>query len=233
MPLLLSLIVFCVLLAGLPSLTPAATTSATQGVALTSLYWDCCKASCSWEDHGSFVGNPVNTCGINGTRQTDWNLGSGCGDGESFSCQDQTPWSVNNTFSYGFVGALIDGYLERTWCCGCYELEFTTAPVKGKRIVVQASNSNYDSTGHSVFNIGIPGGYDYASACAKQFGQSDINGKENDGVLTRDQCDLLPDTLRSGCYWRFDWLLNARKPNLLTDHDFVVPPGSGRLALLN
>ncbi|KAF3915148.1 Endoglucanase-5 [Dactylellina cionopaga] len=188
--------------------------SSTEGVAVTSLYWDCCKASCSWADHVFAVDNPVNVCSINGTRLTDYNLGTGCSDGESFACQDETPWAVNDTFSYGFVGAYIDGFLERTWCCGCYEFEFTDGPVKGKKMVVQSTNSNYDANGFSQFNLGIPGGYDYASACAKQFGANEVNGKENNGVLTRDQCDLLPDTLKAGCYWRFDWLMDAKKPNV-------------------
>ncbi|KAF3938657.1 Endoglucanase-5 [Dactylella cylindrospora] len=188
--------------------------SSTKGTAQTSFYWDCCKASCSWADHGFFVGNPIAVCGANGTRLTDWNLGTGCSDGESFSCQDQIPWAVNDTFSYGFMGAYIDGYLERTWCCGCYELEFTDTAIKGKKMVVQASNSNYDAVGYSQFNIGIPGGYDYASACRKQFGATEVNGKDNNGVLTRDQCDLLPETLRKGCQWRFDWFLDAKRPNV-------------------
>ncbi|KAF3148194.1 hypothetical protein TWF594_001388 [Orbilia oligospora] len=203
-----------VLLAAAPQVVYGQAKTSVSGVAQTSLYWDCCKASCSWADHGFFVGNPINTCDINGTRLTDWNLGTGCSDGESFSCQDQIPWAVNETFSYGFVGAFINGYGERTWCCGCYELEFTDGPIKGNKMVVQASNTNYDAKGYSQFNFGIPGGYDYSSACAKQFGPSEINTKDNDGVLRRDQCDLLPNTLKPGCQWRFDWFKDAQRPNI-------------------
>ncbi|KAK6540504.1 hypothetical protein TWF694_009294 [Orbilia ellipsospora] len=192
----------------------ASSVNSTSGTGATSFYWDCCKASCSWTAHGSFVGNPVQVCNINGTKISDYTLGTGCNDGDSFSCLDQIPWAVNDTFSYGFVGAEIDGFLESTWCCGCYEFVFTNGPVQGKRMVVQASNTNYDAHGYSQFNLGIPGGYDYASGCATEFGASPIFGKQNNGVLTRDQCDYLPDSLKPGCQWRFDWFLNANKPNV-------------------
>jgi len=33
------------------------------------------------------------------------------------------------------------GSSEQQWCCQCYELTFTSGPVKGKKFVIQAVNT--------------------------------------------------------------------------------------------
>ncbi len=42
-------------------------------------------------------------------------------------------------------------------CCACYELTFTSGPVKGKKMIVQATNTGGD-LGDDHFDIQIPGG---------------------------------------------------------------------------
>ncbi len=59
----------------------------------------------------------------------------------AFSCNNNQPWAVNNNLAYGFAGAYIEGQDEPDWCCGCYELTFTTGPVVGKRMIVQVTNT--------------------------------------------------------------------------------------------
>jgi hypothetical protein len=124
--------------------------------ALTTRYWDCCKPSCAWSDKASF-NKPIQSCDINNKPLLDTNQGTGCNGGTSFACANNSPWAVNDTFSYGFVGAYLKGGDESTWCCGCYQLSFTSGPVKGKSMIVQASNTDYDMPDQNVFTFGVCG----------------------------------------------------------------------------
>lgn len=45
--------------------------------------------------------------------------------------------------------------VETDWCCGCYELKFTTGPIAGKTMVVQAQNTGYDQPTSNVFNFAV------------------------------------------------------------------------------
>lgn len=74
---------------------------------ITTRYWDCCKVSCGWPGKAS-VTNPVQTCGIDGITPIDMNTQSVCNSGTAFTCNNQQPWSVNNTFSYGFSSVNIN-----------------------------------------------------------------------------------------------------------------------------
>jgi glycosyl hydrolase family 45 len=56
-------------------------------------------------------------------------------------CSSQSPWAINDTVSYGFAAVKLAGSSEQQWCCQCYELTFTSGPVKGKKFVVQAVNT--------------------------------------------------------------------------------------------
>jgi hypothetical protein len=64
----------------------------------------------------------------------------------------------------------------------------------------------------------IPGGnttsYD---GCARQFGvDQTVFGQDKKGVSQRSDCANLPQQLRSGCEWRFDWLKDAPFPRCVT-----------------
>lgn len=97
----------------------------------------------------------IQACDIDNKPQMDVQAGTGCNGGASFSCATNAPWAVNDTFSYGFVGAHMKGNVEQDWCCGCYEIKFTTGTVKGKTMVVQAHNTNYDAPESNVFNFAV------------------------------------------------------------------------------
>ncbi|KFY21245.1 hypothetical protein V491_03031 [Pseudogymnoascus sp. VKM F-3775] len=196
----------------LPSLISAA--YPTKGIAVTDRYWDCCKPSCGWKGKASF-NSPVFSCDNNNTHLTDFNAGTGCNGGTAFLCADQSPWAVNDTFSYGFVGASLMGYVEDAWCGACYQLDFTSGDVKGKRMVVQAHNTGYDVHDSNRFALAVPGGNtSYSGACAIQYGVSNsVFGEENVGLSKASQCDQLPKALQAPCHWRFDWFQDANRPN--------------------
>lgn len=59
-------------------------------------------------------------------------------------CSNQSPWSVSDTLAYGFAARTIAGETGSSWCCACYELTFTSAPLVGKKLVVQTTNTGSD-----------------------------------------------------------------------------------------
>ena len=72
-------------------------------------------------------------------------------------CNDNQPWAVNDDLAYGFAAASVAGKDESGWCCGCYELTFTSAGIEGKKMVVQVTNTGGD-LGSNHFDLQIPGG---------------------------------------------------------------------------
>lgn len=127
------------------------------GETITTRFWDCCKPSCSWNAKAHF-NKPVETCDKNDALIADVNAGTGCGEGGyAYTCNDQQPWAVNDTFSYGFAGIFITGHpeTEEFWCCACYQLNFTSDPIKGKTMVVQASNTAFDINTANRFSLAV------------------------------------------------------------------------------
>jgi hypothetical protein len=129
----------------------------------------------------------------------------------------------------------LEGHASNSWCCSCYELVFTSGVVKGKRMIVQAHNSGFDMLTANRFGLAvclfvllhpdscsqldadfpqIPGGNtSFAGACARQYGvNNSVFGEENNGVSSIDDCDQLPEILKPGCRWRFEWFQNADRP---------------------
>jgi hypothetical protein len=157
------------------------------------------------------VNQPVFACDANFQRITDPNAKSGCDGGSAFSCADQTPWALNDEFAYGFAATSLAGGSEASWCCGCYELTFTSGPVAGKKMVVQSTSTGGD-LGSNHFDLNIPGGgVGIFDGCSPQFGG--LGGQRYGGVSSRSECDSFPEALKPGCYWRFDWFKNADNPN--------------------
>jgi hypothetical protein len=117
------------------------------GEAVTTRFWDCCKPSCGWDGKAD-VSHPVSSCSPD-DKPVDIATGTGCNGGGAFQCSNQQPWAINDTLSYGFAGVFITpdltgGGIEDAWCCACYRLDFTSEPLRGKSMVVQASNTAYD-----------------------------------------------------------------------------------------
>jgi hypothetical protein len=129
------------------------------GEAITTRFWDCCKPSCAWNGKAD-VNKPVLSCTAD-NKVTDVAAGTACGTGgTAYQCSDQQPWAINDTLSYGFAGAFIlpsltNGGIEGAWCCACYQLDFTSEPLRGKTLIVQASNTAYDVTTTNRFSLAV------------------------------------------------------------------------------
>lgn len=122
---------------------------------LTKRIRDCCKPGCASVIDG--VTAPVRTCDFHdqpflldpvAAAAVSW----GCdpnGLGEGLACSDQTPWAINDDLAYGF--AAVNPPLGK--CCACYKLTFTSGPVEGKQMIVQATNTG-DIAGNQ-FDIAV------------------------------------------------------------------------------
>ncbi|KAI7858177.1 RlpA-like double-psi beta-barrel-protein domain-containing protein-containing protein [Circinella umbellata] len=197
------------------SSTYAPISGGSSGAGSTTRYWDCCKASCSWPGKAD-VSSPVNTCKADGvTRLTDNNAQSGCNGGNAYMCNDNQPWAVNDKLSYGFAAASIAGKNEAGWCCGCYELTFTSGAVEGKKLVVQVTNTGGD-LGSNHFDLQIPGGgVGIFNGCESQWNApSNGWGERYGGLSSVSGCSDLPKELQAGCEWRFNWFKNADNPSV-------------------
>lgn len=131
-----------------------AASASINGTAFTSMYWDCCKPDCAWEGQSDFT-KPVLTCDKNDNPLRDLSAQSACDDGPATVCTDQTPWAVNDTFSYGFASVFIKGAELKSWCCSCFELEFTDTSIRGKRMIVQGINTNYNEDEKNYFSLTV------------------------------------------------------------------------------
>lgn len=58
-------------------------------------------------------------------------------------CADQAPWLVGDNLAYGYAAVIIEGGSEASWCCACYELTFTSGPANGKRMIIQATDTEF------------------------------------------------------------------------------------------
>ena len=184
---------------------------------ITTRYWDCCKSSCSWPGKVSGTDSKVKICRRDGYASiSDANARSGCDGGDAFICNNQIPWAVNDQLAYGFAAATIPGLDESRRCCACYKLDFTSGPVQGKSMIVQVTNSGSDVHPNQ-FDLQIPGGgVGIFNGCSGQWGAGrDGWGQRYGGVSSRDQCSWLPEQIRQGCLFRFDWFRGADNPSMV------------------
>ena len=127
-----------------------------SGVANTTQNWNCCKPSCGWPGKAD-VNSPVQSCDINNHPLANYSVVSSCQDGPSYMCADQAPWLVNEQMAYGFAAVSIDGGSEASWCCACFELAFTSGSVLGKKMIVQATDTQFGAPpgSHFVLAVGL------------------------------------------------------------------------------
>ncbi|KAH8655049.1 RlpA-like double-psi beta-barrel-protein domain-containing protein-containing protein [Tricladium varicosporioides] len=188
-----------------------------SGSGKTTRYWDCCKPSCSWSDKITLGSgsHPVTTCDKKDAPLSSFNEPSGCTNGGAFMCSNQSPWAVSDDLAYGFAATTIKGGTESSWCCACYELTFTSEAVKGKKMIVQATNTGSDLADNQ-FDISIPGGgFGLFNGCAEQWGVPSSDwGAQYGGVGSRTACDKLPAALKAGCQFRFDWFGGSNNPTV-------------------
>lgn len=170
---------------------------------------------------------------------------SACTNGKSgaFACTDMAPVAVNDTLAYAFVAAPGSG---NQGCGKCYHLQFnggnhdnnikaTHKALKGKHMIVMASNIGYDVE-KGQFDMMVPGGgvglYD---ALSTMVNASNVEwGAQYGGFLShcqqslgydasvaayqscvKDMCAAAftgYDNLLRGCEWFADWYMAADNP---------------------
>ncbi|KAK2756166.1 hypothetical protein FQN54_005574 [Arachnomyces sp. PD_36] len=184
-----------------------------SGSGTTTRYWDCCKPSCSWSGKAD-VSAPVGTCDIDDNPLSDPDADSGCEGGPAYMCSDNSPWAVDADLAYGYAAVSVAGGDESTWCCSCFELTFTSGPVSGKKMVVQAVNTGAD-LGSNQFDIAIPGGgVGIFDGCSTQWEEPEGGWGAQYGGISTNTCSSFPEPLSPGCAWRFDWFQNADNPSV-------------------
>jgi len=190
-------------------------TNGTRG--RTTRYWDCCLPSCSWKENtgGPFV-KPCLADGVTPIPDFSYLYGSGCSGGKGYLCNSNQPWALNENIAFGFSAASFTEGTQKEWCCGCYRMQFTSGNANGKQMIVQIVNTGYDlSSNH--FDLQIPGGgVGIFNGCESQW-NSDPNGwgQRYGGVSSIDQCNNLPEQLRDGCKWRFEWFKGSDNPDIV------------------
>ena len=125
-------------------------------------YWDCCMPHCAQPAHGG----TASTCSANGgkTRIDNNSNKNVCQEGgQGSTCTSQIPIIVSDKLAYAF--AATPG--NDNTCGKCFALTFTGRgkyetktnheKLKGKTLVVMASNIGYDVSGGQ-FDVMIPGG---------------------------------------------------------------------------
>lgn len=65
-------------------------------------------------------------------------------------CSDQSPWAISDDLAYGFAAV----NSASPACCACYQLTFTSGPVQGKKMIVQATNTGSD-VGNTQFDLAV------------------------------------------------------------------------------
>ncbi|ENN80431.1 endoglucanase [Dendroctonus ponderosae] len=187
-----------------------------SGSGTTTRYWDCCKPSCSWKENTG-THDAVASCSIDGVTKVNASVTSGCdSDGSAYVCNDMQPWSVNDTFAYGFVAASFTGGSDTSYCSVCLKLTFTESPLEGKTMIVQNVNTGSD-LGENQFDVQIPGGGVgiFTLGCSTQWNSSTTGwGAQYGGISSDDDCDELPTELQSGCHFRFGWYEDADNPTV-------------------
>jgi hypothetical protein len=227
-----------------PSPYPPVNWQGTDGYA--TRYWDCCKPHCSWADNVPAGMEPLRTCTIDGftLNPDDPDATSSCEGGTSFACYKFTPFIVAEDLSYGFA-ATSSGDV----CGRCFEMQFTghghyddtpgAVALKGKRMIVMATNIGYDVEGGQI-DIMIPGGGVGAfDGCSTQWGiPNDQMGVVFGGLLSachqehgyydheaikqclrdKNEATFIAHGLTEmaeGLDWFIDWFEAADNPNLI------------------
>lgn len=160
-----------------------------SGSGFASRYWDCCKPSCSWKENAQ---NLARQCSNKGTTtSTDWGAKSVCDGGPMATCISQVPFTISGCDNIGFAFAAVP---TNAACGRCFELSFTGEgkyettlnhkKLKGKKLIVMASNIGYD-VNHQQFDIMIPGGgYGAFDGCSSLMGWSGNMGERYGGLLS-------------------------------------------------
>ena len=213
--------------------------SGLSGSCWASRYWDCCKPSCSWSDNAGW-GNEARECDTFMNVLSNKYTTSVCNGGSSTTCLSQIPFTLSGCDNIGFAFASVPGAGPKI-CGRCFVLEFTGygkyetklnhQKLKGKQLVVMATNIGYD-VDPGQFDIMIPGGgVGLFNGCAPLFGSANM-GQQYGGLLAecndvkhagdsvsclKEACQTafgsVPQALQ-GCLWSATFLEAADNPNM-------------------
>jgi hypothetical protein len=161
-----------------------------SGSGFASRYWDCCKPSCSWTANAG-SGKECKQCDARGNTISDKNARSMCDGGPATTCISQVPFVDSGCSTVGYAFAAVPGG-GPSICGRCFELSFTGQgkyetktnhkKLKGKKLVVMASNIDYDVSGGQ-FDVMIPGGgVGIFNGCSGIFGNN--LGAQYGGLLS-------------------------------------------------
>ena len=162
-----------------------------SGSGFASRYWDCCKPSCSWSSNAG-NGNEARQCDRSMNLISDYNAASMCDGGPSTTCLSQIPFVLDGCPEVGYAFGAVPGAGPNV-CGRCFLVEFTGQGkyetkknhqmLKGKKLVVMASNIGYDVAGGQ-FDVMIPGGgVGLFNGCASIFGSGNM-GAQYGGLLS-------------------------------------------------
>jgi len=208
-----------------------------KGFATT--FWDCCKPSCSTYNFGNE--NLARQCDVNMNILKDYSAKSLCEGGSATTCIDHIPTVVNDTLAYAF------GAVSVPRPCGkCFQLTFTGKGkyettlnhenLKGKKLIVIASNFGYDVISEQIdilipgSGVGIFNGCDnilgtdlgdryggFLSVCENEVGWSKTDEEiyEERKECLRKKCNAAfsgKSTFLKGCLFQADWMEAAKYP---------------------
>jgi hypothetical protein len=215
----------------------------------TSRYWDGCRPHCAQtQQQQPGLTYPAKTCAKDGTTKLATGTANICKEGgPAYACFDQTPHVVNDQLAYAF--AAVPGSNQSAYCGKCFQIQFdggskydanaNHAKIKGKTLIVMATNIGHD-VGGGQFDVQIPGGglgeFDgfsgqigvspsqlgvqfggLLSACENEKGYSP-EGIAQYASCVETKCNSLfasNETLKKGCSFIADWYEAASNPTML------------------
>ena len=211
-----------------------------SGSGWATRYWDCCKPSCSWTNNAG-SGNEAKMCTVSGSLISDKNTTSICQGGSASTCTSQIPIVVNDNLAYAFAAVPASNGGQCGHCyaltfngTGKYETKANHKAIKGKVLVVMASNVGTDVS-QGQFDIMIPGGgvgiYNgcagfgwgsmgaqyggLLSDCESSVGYSgDLLTKRKECLISKCNSTFANDaTAKEGCLFLANWMQAAGNPN--------------------
>ena len=206
-------------------------------------YWDCCKPSCSWSSNAG-SGREARECDTRMNRIFDHNARSKCDGGPSTTCISQVPHVQSSNLAYAFAAAPGGGPNVCGKCFkltfdgqGKYETKTNHQKLRGKQLIIMATNIGYDVAGGQ-FDLMIPGGgvgifngcAGIMSTAGKQYGgllsdceeQVGWGGSDQEIYSRRKQCLTNKcnsefssnPTAKKGCLFLADWMEAAGNPTM-------------------
>lgn len=214
-----------------------------SGSGWATRYWDCCKPSCSWTENAG-RGNEAKMCSASGNKISNANETSICNGGVAATCTSQIPIIVNDNLAYAFAavpasngGACGKCFMLTFDGTGKYETKAPQQSLKGKKLVVMASNVGTDVS-QGQFDIMIPGGgvgiFNGCSAFGwgsqgQQYGgllsdcETEVGYSKSGTALTNarkqcltNKCNTVfskDSQAKQGCLFLANWMNAAGNPN--------------------